>query len=57
MHIRADDLKAFVFENSNDYNLFMNTMRDEQGLKVNALKVPQKPVSEYVPTKSIENYR
>lgn len=56
MHISANDLRAFVFENTQDYNLFMNTMRDEQGLKVNAVKAPKKPVNEYKPNQDIKNY-
>lgn len=57
MHVSANDLKAFVFENTEDYNYFMNTMRDEQRLKVNALKAPKKPVNEYLPPNSIDRYR
>lgn len=57
MHVSANDLKAFVFEDTEDYNFFMNTMRDEQKLKVNALKAPKKPVNEYQPPNSIDHYR
>ena len=53
MHISANDLRAFVFENTQDYNLFMNTMRDEQGLKVNAVKAPNRPVNEYKPNQEL----
>ncbi|OWF46168.1 Structural maintenance of chromosomes protein 5 [Mizuhopecten yessoensis] len=57
MHISAKDFQAFVFEDSEDYTNFMNMIRDEQKLKVNAVKVPQAPLSSFKPKYSIDHYR
>lgn len=57
MHISANDMRAFIFENTEDYNLFMREVRDRQNLKVNALKVPNKPLSAFKARKEISYYR
>ncbi|XP_069138158.1 structural maintenance of chromosomes protein 5-like [Argopecten irradians] len=57
MHISAKDFQAFVFEDSEDYTNFMNIIRDEQKLKVNAVKVPQAPLESFRPKYSIDHYR
>ncbi|XP_078313053.1 structural maintenance of chromosomes protein 5-like [Crassostrea virginica] len=56
MHISANDMRAFIFENTEDYNLFMREVRDRQNLKVNALKVPNKPLSAFKARKDISYY-
>jgi len=38
--ISFNDMRAFVCENSEDMNLFMDVMRDEQKLRINAVKTP-----------------
>lgn len=39
-YISFNDMRAFVCENSEDMNLFMDTMCEEQRLRVNAVKAP-----------------
>ncbi|KAK3096507.1 hypothetical protein FSP39_000824 [Pinctada imbricata] len=56
MNISSNDMKAFVFENSNDYRLFMNEICDKQKLRVNAVKVPQTPLSAFKARHPISHY-
>ncbi|XP_066273781.1 structural maintenance of chromosomes protein 5-like [Branchiostoma lanceolatum] len=56
-HISYNDMRAFVCEDQEDMNKFLNEVRDNQKLKVNAVKAPTKPVSEFVPQKPIQQLR
>jgi hypothetical protein len=57
MHISSNDMRAFIFENTADYNTFMSEVRDKQKLKINALKVPPQPLSAFKAKKHISHYR
>ncbi|KAL5004129.1 hypothetical protein ScPMuIL_017585 [Solemya velum] len=39
-HISFNDMRAFVCEDTQDFNLFMDLMRDKENLKINAVKMP-----------------
>ena len=56
MQVSANDMKAFVFENNEDYKTFMNEIRERQGLRVNAVKVPPAPLSAYKSKHPIQHY-
>eukprot|EP00058_Branchiostoma_floridae_P024315 XP_002609805.1 hypothetical protein BRAFLDRAFT_219461 [Branchiostoma floridae] len=60
-HISYNDMRAFVCEDQEDMNKFLNEVwfivRDNQKLKVNAVKAPTKPVSEFVSQKPIQQLR
>ncbi|XP_052276673.1 structural maintenance of chromosomes protein 5-like [Dreissena polymorpha] len=56
-HVSFNDLRAFVCETSEDLNLFMDLMRDEQKLRVNAVKAPADVnLEETRPSKPIQFY-
>ncbi|XP_014666674.1 PREDICTED: structural maintenance of chromosomes protein 5-like [Priapulus caudatus] len=55
-HINFKDMVAFVCEDADDMELFMKTLRDEQDLRINAVKVPDEPLASFVPPKPIEHY-
>ncbi|XP_067666413.1 structural maintenance of chromosomes protein 5-like [Haliotis asinina] len=55
-HISFNDLRAFVCEDPNDLDLFMSTMRDEQRLKVNVVKMPVETVESFQPPHSLAEY-
>lgn len=57
MTISANDMRAFIFENTADYNEFMSEVRDKQNLKVNALKVPPQPLNSFRSRHNISHYR
>ncbi|XP_025077820.1 LOW QUALITY PROTEIN: structural maintenance of chromosomes protein 5-like [Pomacea canaliculata] len=48
-HISFNDMRAFVCEDPADLELFMTVMRDQQKLKVNAVRVPREPLSAFRP--------
>ncbi|XP_076444163.1 structural maintenance of chromosomes protein 5-like [Babylonia areolata] len=56
-HIAPNDIRAFVCEDPDDLELFMQIMRDEQKLKVNAVKVPPQPLSSFQPRDSINSIK
>uniref|UniRef100_K1QNC5 Structural maintenance of chromosomes protein 5 n=1 Tax=Magallana gigas TaxID=29159 RepID=K1QNC5_MAGGI len=56
MTISANDMRAFIFENTADYNEFMSEVRDRQNLKVNALKVPPQQLSSFRSKHNISHY-
>ena len=57
-HISFNDMRAFVCEKSEDMNLFMDKMREEQKLRVNAVKVPAQVTAERcMPNVPIDIYR
>lgn len=55
-HISPNDMRAFVVEDPDDLEQFMNIMQ-EQRLKVNAVRAPQQPLSSYRPNYPIDNVR
>lgn len=56
-HISFNDMRAFVCEDPNDLELFMSTMRDEQRLKVNVVKMPVEAVESFRPPQPLAAYR
>ncbi|XP_064607700.1 structural maintenance of chromosomes protein 5-like [Liolophura sinensis] len=56
-HVSFNDIRAFVCEESEDLNLFMDVMRDEQKLKVNAISMPSQPLSSFKPAFRLEDFR
>ena len=54
--VRFDDMRAFMFENSDDLNHFMREIRDKQRLRVNAFRVPNTPLEQYKPIHDISTY-
>ncbi|XP_061164858.1 structural maintenance of chromosomes protein 5-like [Saccostrea echinata] len=56
MHISANDMRAFIFENTEDYNVFMREVRDKQNLRVNALKVPPQQLAAFNARHNISRY-
>ncbi|KAL8562706.1 hypothetical protein ACOMHN_011277 [Nucella lapillus] len=56
-HIAPNDIRAFVCEDPDDLELFMRIMRDEQKLKVNAVKIPPQPLSSFRPKEPIDRLR
>lgn len=56
-HIPINDLRAFICENPDDLDLFLTIVRDQQKLKVNAVKVPDQPLSSFKPRYPIETIR
>lgn len=56
-HVSFNDIRAFVCEESEDLNLFMDVMRDEQKLKVNAISMPSQPLSSFKPAFKLEDFR
>ena len=56
-HIAPNDIRAFVCEDPDDLEVFMCIMRDEQKLKVNAVKVPPQPVASFHPNYPIDQLK
>lgn len=57
-HVSFNDMRAFVCETSNDMNKFMDIMKEEQKLRVNAVKTPPHVKLEQCQPKSpIQRYR
>lgn len=56
-HISFNDMRAFVCEDPADLELFMTVMRDQQKLKVNAVRVPREPLSAFRPRYPISELR
>ena len=56
-HIAPNDIRAFVCEDPDDLEVFMRVMRDEQKLKVNAVKVPPQPVTSFHPNYPIDQLK
>ncbi|XP_053393705.1 structural maintenance of chromosomes protein 5-like [Mercenaria mercenaria] len=57
-HISFNDMRAFVCDTSEDMNTFMDLMREEQKLKVNAVKTPPRvSLDTCHPKYPIQNYR
>uniref|UniRef100_A0A674IF41 Structural maintenance of chromosomes protein 5 n=1 Tax=Terrapene triunguis TaxID=2587831 RepID=A0A674IF41_9SAUR len=53
-HISANDMRAFVFENQEDMEIFLREVRDHQKLKVNAVCAPTESCAENRPSRSVE---
>lgn len=56
-HIPMNDLKAFVFENGADMEVFLSEVRDNQKLKVNAVCAPNQSCAGMAPSRSLEELR
>lgn len=57
-HISFNDMRAFVCENSDDMNLFMDILREQQKLKVNAVIIPSGIQPEHLrPRQRIDKYK
>jgi hypothetical protein len=52
-----NDMRAFVCEFPEDVEKFLAMTRDQQGLAVNVVKVPQQPLSDFKPRFPINKYR
>ncbi|XP_006002040.1 structural maintenance of chromosomes protein 5 [Latimeria chalumnae] len=52
--IPRNDLRAFVFEGTEDMEIFLKEVRDKQKLKVNAVSAPSQSFAEKLPNRSIE---
>ncbi|CAH2294106.1 structural maintenance of chromosomes 5 isoform X2 [Pelobates cultripes] len=52
-HISANDMRAFVFENKEDMDMFLKEIRDNQRLRVNAVCSPQESFADRNPTRPI----
>ncbi|XP_077989076.1 structural maintenance of chromosomes protein 5-like isoform X2 [Glandiceps talaboti] len=57
MHIPGNDLRAFVCEDAEDMEKFLHEMRDNQHLRINAVKSPQQNISTFQPRRPIEELR
>ena len=56
-HVSFNDMRAFICENSADFNLFMDIMREEQNLRVNAVKTPRGSLDQFRPKFDIAKYK
>ncbi|XP_068741134.1 structural maintenance of chromosomes protein 5-like [Montipora capricornis] len=53
--ISQNDLKAFVCSNREDLKLFLNEVRDNQGLRVNGVAPPDVPLESFKPSRSLKD--
>lgn len=53
--INQNDLKAFVCSNREDLKLFLNEVRDNQGLRVNGVAPPDVPLESFKPSRSLKD--
>ena len=56
-HVSFNDMRAFVCDNTEDFNLFMDIMREEQKLRVNAVKTPNCSLDKFQPKFPIGRYQ
>ena len=56
-HVNFNDMRAFVCDNTEDFNLFMDLMREEQNLRVNAVKTPNCTMQQFRPKFPISKYQ
>lgn len=52
--ISQNDLKAFVCSNRDDLKLFLDEVRDKQGLRVNGVAPPDEPLESFKPSRSLD---
>lgn len=52
--ISQNDLRAFVCSNREDLKLFLNEVRDKQGLRVNGVAPPDEPLESFKPSRSLK---
>ncbi|KAM4051604.1 structural maintenance of chromosomes protein 5 isoform 2-T2 [Anomaloglossus baeobatrachus] len=52
-HISLNDMRAFVFENQEDMDVFLKEVRDNKRLRVNAVCSPQESIADQNPQKPI----
>lgn len=55
-HVNIKDMVAFVCEDPEDMELFMRILRDEQDLRINAVKVPKESLNAFVSSRPIDTY-
>jgi len=55
--ISYNDMRAFVCEDGADMELFLKTMSDDQGLRVNAVKMPSQSLESFMTNRSIDPIR
>jgi len=53
--ISQNDLKAFVCSNRDDLTLFLDEVRDNQGLRVNGVAPPDEPLESFKPSRSLKD--
>ena len=56
-HVSFNDMRAFVCDNTEDFNLFMDITREEQKLRVNAVKTPNCSMEKFRPRFPIDKYK
>ncbi|KAL9986165.1 hypothetical protein ACROYT_G000260 [Oculina patagonica] len=52
--ISQNDLRAFVCSNREDLKLFLDEVRDKQGLRVNGVAPPDEPIESFKPSRSLK---
>ena len=55
--ISFQDMRAFVCEDKEDFMMFMNEIRDKQGLRVNAVFAAPESLDTYRPRQPITKYK
>uniref|UniRef100_F7FZ50 Structural maintenance of chromosomes protein 5 n=1 Tax=Ornithorhynchus anatinus TaxID=9258 RepID=F7FZ50_ORNAN len=56
-HISANDMRAFVFENQDDMETFLQEVRDNQHLRVNTVIAPNSSHAAKTPSRSLDELR
>ena len=51
------DMRSFVCEDAEDMEVFLKSVRDEQGLQINAVMAPDTALSSFKPEFPITRYR
>ncbi|XP_069430200.1 structural maintenance of chromosomes protein 5 isoform X4 [Ovis canadensis] len=56
-HIPSNDLRAFVFENQEDMEVFLKEVRDNKKLRVNAVIAPKNSYADKAPSRSLNDLK
>ncbi|XP_036749326.2 structural maintenance of chromosomes protein 5 isoform X2 [Manis pentadactyla] len=56
-HIPSNDLRAFVFENQEDMEVFLKEVRDNKKLRVNAVIAPKNSHADKAPSRSLSELK
>lgn len=56
-HVSFQDMRAFICEDKDDCMLFMQHVRDQQGLRVNAVIAPSEDLRSFMPRTDLNKYR
>ncbi len=56
-HVSFNDMLSFVCEDKYDVEVFMKKLRDEQGLRINAMHAPEVDANTFRPKQPIEKFR